>query len=171
MSDRLPPKDMAAKLTRLLKKQDPDYAYLQKVFSHVRDSLGLKGKISRERKLPELLTDDEMDRYCQAVRQENHRVHTVMIKLLIYTGVRNSELANIMLDDVDVKGERIRIDQGKGKKDRYVPFPSSFKGEIAQYIMNQKARRARHLFETHRRDKFTTRWIREIVSRYGKNPI
>lgn len=128
MSERLPPKEMAKKLTRLLKKQDPDYAYLQKVFSHVRESLGLKGKTPKERKLPELLTDEEMERYCEVVRQENHRVHTVMIKLLIYTGVRNNELANILVDDVDVKGERIRIDQGKGKKDRYVPFPSSFRG-------------------------------------------
>jgi integrase/recombinase XerD len=169
MSERIPSKEMAKKLVRLLKKQDPDYAYLQRVFTHIRESLGLKGKISKERKLPELLTDEEMDRYCQAVRQKNHRVHTVMIKLLIYTGVRNSELANIMLDDVDVKGERIRIEQGKGRKDRYVPFPGSFRGELAQYIMAQKARRARYLFETHRRDKFTTRWIREIVSRYGKN--
>ncbi len=168
MAERLPPKEMAKKLTRLLKKQDPDYGYLQKVFGHVRESLGLKGKISREKKLPELLTDEEMKRFCAAVREANHRVHTVMIKLLIYTGVRNSELASILIDDVDVKGERIRIDQGKGKKDRYVPFPSSFKGELAQYIMGQRARRARYLFETHRRDKFTTRWIREIVGRYGK---
>lgn len=168
MAERLPPKEMAKKLTRLLKKQDPDYGYLQKVFGHVRESLGLKGKISREKKLPELLTDEEMKRFCAAVRVANHRVHTVMIKLLIYTGVRNSELASILIDDVDVKGERIRIDQGKGKKDRYVPFPSSFKGELAQYIMGQRARRARYLFETHRRDKFTTRWIREIVGRYGK---
>ena len=168
MAERLPPKEMAKKLTRLLKKQDPDYGYLQKVFGHVRESLGLKGKISREKRLPELLTDEEMKRFCAAVRVANHRVHTVMIKLLIYTGVRNSELASILIDDVDVKGERIRIDQGKGKKDRYVPFPSSFKGELAQYIMGQKARRARYLFETHRRDKFTTRWIREIVGRYGK---
>jgi site-specific recombinase XerD len=34
--------------------------------------------------------------------------------------------------------------------------------------MSQKARRARYLFETHRNDKFTTRWIRQLVSRYGK---
>ncbi|MCA9775129.1 MAG: tyrosine-type recombinase/integrase [Candidatus Eremiobacteraeota bacterium] len=168
MSERLPPKEMAKKITRLLKKQDPDYGYLKKVFAQVRESLGLKGKITRAKKLPELLTDDEMKCFCEAVREENHRVHTVMIKLLIYTGVRNSELANIQIDDVDVKRERIRIDQGKGKKDRYVPFPSSFKGELAQYIMSQKARRAHYLFETHRNDKFTTRWIREIVSRYGK---
>ena len=146
MSERLPPKEMAKKLTRLLKKQDPDYGYLKKVFAEVRESLGLKGKLSKPKKLPELLTDDEMKRFCEAVREENHRVHTVMIKLLIYTGVRNSELASILIDDVDVKGERIRIDQGKGKKDRYVPFPSSFKGELAQYIMNQKARHAGILY-------------------------
>ena len=112
MPDRLPPKEMAKKITRLLKKQDPDYGYLKKVFAQVRESLGLKGKISRPKKLPDLLTDEEMKRFCASVREENHRVHTVMIKLLIYTGVRNSELANILIDDVDVKGERIRIDQG-----------------------------------------------------------
>lgn len=116
MSERLPPKEMAKKITRLLKKQDPDYGYLKKVFAQVRESLGLKGKITRAKKLPELLTDDEMKCFCEAVREENHRVHTVMIKLLIYTGVRNSELANIQIDDVDVKRERIRIDQGKGKR-------------------------------------------------------
>lgn len=76
-----------------------------------------------------------------------------MIKLLIYTGIRNNELANILVDDVDVKGERIRIDQGKGKKDRYVPFPSSFRGELAQYIMGQKARRAKYLGLPHETEK------------------
>ena len=91
----------------------------------------------------------------------------VMIKLLMFTGTRNSELAHLRLVDVDLNGLKIRINEGKGKKDRYVPIPSTFRGELAQYMENQKRRRARYLFETNRQDKFTTRWIREIIKRYA----
>ena len=71
------------------------------------------------------------------------------------------------LQDVNINELRIRIDEGKGKQDRYVPFPVFFQGELAQYIDNQKARRARYLFETNRQDKFTTRWIRKIIKNYA----
>jgi integrase/recombinase XerD len=90
-----------------------------------------------------------------------------MIMLLLYSGVRNSELANITLDDVNQNAFTIRIDQGKGQQDRYVPFPAFFRGELAQYIENQKARRAKYLFETNRQDRFTTRWIRKIIKDYA----
>ncbi len=43
-----------------------------------------------------------------------------------YTGVRVAELVRIHLDDVDLDACRIRITQGKGAKDRTVPFPGSF---------------------------------------------
>jgi hypothetical protein len=36
-----------------------------------------------------------------------------------------------------------------------VPFPAFFRGELAQYIENQKARHAKYLFETNRQDRFT----------------
>lgn len=61
----------------------------------------------------------------------------------------------------------IRIDEGKGKQDRYVPFPAFFQGELAQYIDNQTARGAKYLFETNRQDKFTTRWVRKIIKNYA----
>lgn len=63
MPDRLPPKEMAKKIARLLKKQDPDYGYLKKVFAQVRESLGLKGKITRvlskpAKRMPMIAIDD-----------------------------------------------------------------------------------------------------------------
>jgi integrase len=45
----------------------------------------------------------------------------VLIKTLLYTGVRVAELASIRLGDVDLDACRIRITHGKGAKDRYVP--------------------------------------------------
>lgn len=168
MEERTPPKELAHKIARILKRQKPDYHYLKKVFEHVREELKLKGKMAKERRLPDLLTDDEMNAFCAAVREVNDRVHTVMLKMLIVTGIRNDELASLAIDDVDVKSLQIRVNQGKGRKDRYVPFPASFRGELAQYIMSQRARRCHYLFETHRMDRFTTRWIREIVYKYAR---
>lgn len=60
MEERTPPKEVAQKLARILKRQKPDYHYLKKVFEHIREELQLKGKMAKERRLPELLTDDEM---------------------------------------------------------------------------------------------------------------
>ncbi|MGD9368582.1 MAG: tyrosine-type recombinase/integrase [Desulfobacteraceae bacterium] len=136
-------------------------------FEHIRIDLGLKGKVSSPKKLPELLTDQELMNLYKAVWNASNRTHVVMIKLLLYSGIRNSELANLTLQDVNINELTIRIDEGKGKQDRYIPFPVFFQGEIAQYIENQRARRAKYLFETNRQDKFTTRWIRKIIKNYA----
>lgn len=167
MSARTPPKKMARQIAEMLEKQSPDAAYVKKVFSHVRDSLGLKGTPAGERRLPELLSDVELRRFYEAVWKEGHRVHTVLVKVLIYTGVRNAELAELLVEDVDLQDLKLRIRQGKGGKDRFVPFPAGFRGELAQYVEGQRTRGCRYLFETHRRSKFTTRWVRMIVKRYA----
>jgi integrase/recombinase XerD len=159
---------MAARLAKLLKRQRPDSNYVKKVFEHIRAELGIRGNIPPQRKLPELLTEEELTRFYETVWSAADRTHTVMIKLLLFTGIRNSELANLTLRDVDISELRIRIRQGKGKKDRYVPLPPPFRGEFAQYIASQKERSAHFLFETSRLDQFTTRWIREIVRRYAR---
>jgi len=57
---------------------------------------------------------------------------------LIYTGARVSELINIKIEDVDLDQCQIRINQGKGKKDRIVPFPVEFKEVLAMHVQNMK---------------------------------
>ena len=63
---------------------------------------------------------------------------------------------------------KIRINQGKGDKDRYVLFPRYFRGELAQYVSVRQEKGAVYLFESNRLTKFTTRWIREIVKNYAR---
>jgi integrase/recombinase XerD len=55
----------------------------------------------------------------------------VILKLLLFTGIRNAELAQLRLTDMDLQTCQVRITQGKGRKDRYVLFPSGFRGELA----------------------------------------
>lgn len=48
------------------------------------------------------------------------------------------ELINIQLIDVDLTNFRIKINQGKGKKDRVVPFLPAFKETLALHIKQYK---------------------------------
>jgi len=165
--DRIPPKQIAKKIIKILKKEHPDYHYLKKVFEHIRIGLELKGKTPATGKLPELLTKQELIRFYDTVWNTADRTHIIMMKVLLYTGIRNAELTNITLKDVNLNASTIRI-TGKGNKDRYIPYPELFRGELAQYIENQKVRKAKYLFETNRQDKYTTRWVRAIVKKYAK---
>lgn len=166
--DRIPPKKIAKKITKLLKKQNPDAHYIKKIFEYIRKDLDLTGRIKKKKKLPELLTEDEMNRFYEEVWNSENPSHMIMVKILLYTGIRNAELVNLKISDIDLKLLRIRIENGKGNKDRYVLIPKSFKGELTQYIAYQKRKKALYLFETNRKTKMTTRWLREILKRYAQ---
>lgn len=167
-AERVAPKEMAKKLVKLLRPARPDYLYLKQVFKHARQMLDVSVEKSR-RRLPELLTDMELIAFYEAVWNARNTNHLVMIKLLIYTGIRNAELTNVQIKDVDLTNCTVRIEQGKGKKDRYVLFPLSFRGELAQYVENQKRKGGRFLFESNRLGAFSTRRIRQIIKEYADN--
>lgn len=165
--ERTPPKEMADQMVKLLRKQHPDPSYVKKVFQYIREALGLKGGKLTQKRLPELMTEEELKRFYDAVWKGFIRLHVVMLKLILFTGIRNAELANIRLEEVDLDQMKIRITQGKGDKDRYVLFPPYFRGELAQYVAIQRERGAVYLFESNRHSKFTTRWIRAITKQYA----
>jgi integrase/recombinase XerD len=160
------PKKMAQKLVRLLRPERPDYAYLKKVFQHTRELLAVKPARAKKR-LPHLLTDQELVAFYEAVWQARNPKHMIMTKTLIFTGLRNAELARVRLEDVDLDRCQIAVVQGKGSKDRSVLFPASFRGELAQYIRGVQDRRAVFLFESNRLRPYSTRRVRQIIHQYA----
>jgi integrase/recombinase XerD len=74
----------------------------------------------RERRLPVILTREEIRRILKHVRFQCYRV----CLLTIYScGLRLSEGATLKVSDVDSQRMVIHVEQGKGAKDRYVPLP------------------------------------------------
>jgi integrase/recombinase XerD len=167
MTARVPPKAMAKKLVRLLRSQHPDYHYLKKVFQHTRALLEV-GPTLPAKRLPVLLTDAELQAFCEAVWTARQLTHMVLLKLLLFTGLRNAELVSLRLVDVDLQTCQLRIMQGKGHKDRYVLFPTTFRGELAQYLARQQQQGATYLFETNRHRPYSTRRLRQIVKQYAR---
>ena len=73
------------------------------------------------------------------------------------TGVRVAELVRIRVEDVDLDACRIRITQGKGGKDRTVPFPNPFQETLTLHIDAQRAKMAAFLLESSWKKPYSTR--------------
>ena len=63
----------------------------------------------------------------------NTERNRAIILLLLDTGIRNEELCNIKLHDVDRRNQRIYI-MGKGSRERHVPFSSRTHQAIWRYL-------------------------------------
>src|SRR5438552_4077445 len=106
--ERTPARKKARELAKYLRAEQPDYAYLKSVFYHLRRELEVAVPHA-EKSLPYVPSEEEIRRYYAAVWEGHDLQDAVMIKLLLYTGVRVGELVNIKLTEVDTGKCQIRI--------------------------------------------------------------
>jgi len=164
---RTPAKKKARELAKHLRGERPDYAYLKAVFRALREELGVVVP-GPSRRLPDTPSEAEIRRYYETVWRARQGPDIVLIKTLLYTGVRVSELVAIRLADVDFDRCQIRINQGKGGKDRVVPFPQGFKETLALHADGQGKKGATHLFESSWKKPYSDRGVRKLLSRYAE---
>ena len=124
------------------------------------------------KKLPRVPSIEEMNSVLDGEMPETasfpQRDH-LMLELLYGSGIRNSELIGINLDDVRVASEAILI-RGKGKKERYVPFGDSARAAIGAYLpVRQKILAGKKsvpaLLINQRGGRLTTRSVGRIVKK------
>jgi integrase/recombinase XerD len=71
----------------------------------------------KPRTLPVVLSQDEVSRFFESISNIKHRA----IVITAYaTGLRVSEVLSLRVSDIDSQRMMIRVQQGKGRKDRYV---------------------------------------------------
>ncbi len=73
----------------------------------------------KERKLPNVLSKDEVKRILEAPKNIKHRA---MLSVVYGCGLRRSELLTLKLADVDSERKLLIVRQAKGKNDRLVPL-------------------------------------------------
>jgi integrase/recombinase XerD len=80
--------------------------------------------------LPEVLSRTEVTRIIDAPANLKHRV----ILMTAYSaGLRLSEIANLKVNHIDSAQMRIRVEQGKGRKDRYTLLSERLLDELRTY--------------------------------------
>jgi integrase/recombinase XerD len=84
----------------------------------------------KAKKLPVVLSQDEVTHFLGAVDNLKHRV----ILIVCYaTGLRISEAVRLKPAAIDSQRMVIRVDQGKGHKDRYVMLPPKLLAMLRGY--------------------------------------
>jgi len=87
----------------------------------------------------EVFTDDEVEKLLFFIQGENILSRDrLIVLLLLYTGVRVSELVNIKLRDVDLLSMNLTIAWGKGGKRREVPLKGEVIEAIKEYLQGQR---------------------------------
>ncbi len=81
-------------------------------------------------KLPEILSREEVWRLITAPPLPRHRL---LLMTVYAAGLRVSEAVALKVSDIDIDRMTIRITQGKGARDRYVPLAARLLQELRAY--------------------------------------
>jgi len=92
-------------------------------------------EIKHEKKVPVVLSKEEVWRLLKSCRLLKHKI---LIGLLYGCGLRCMEARNVRLQDLDFDRKQLRVVQGKGKKDRYVPLSTHLVRGLKTYIKAEK---------------------------------
>lgn len=88
-------------------------------------------RLKRPKKLPETLTENEVKRVLYAC--DSYRDFAI-IKTLVTSGVRASELCNLNVQDVNLDDRKVRIRKGKGQKDGITMISEDCAEAISEYL-------------------------------------
>jgi len=96
----------------------------------IRRKVQLRVPMKRSGHLPEPLSRDEVARLIAAAENRKHRV---LMMTAYSAGLRVSELVRLKPQDIHSDRMLIRVNQGKGRKDRYTLLSQRLLGELRAY--------------------------------------
>lgn len=88
-----------------------------------------------ERTLPVVMSDEEVRRLLAAAVSLRDRA---LLETAYATGMRLGEVIHLLLTDIDSQRMVIRVEQGKGRKDRYVMLSASLLETLRAYWRQEK---------------------------------
>ena len=140
MSDELVRKYLLYRFEQGLDWQtvNSDYSAIQKWFKNV---LFLEWRLTklprpkREKKLPSVLSRQDVVAIIQSAKMYKHQV---MLTFIYATGLRLSETIAVKIDDIDGHRKLLRVNKGKGSKDRMVLLSDSLLQLLRTYYKTIK---------------------------------
>lgn len=103
--------------------------YFEKVLKRNRFFVDIP-RPKKKQQLPKLLSWEDVKKMIEKTENPKHKL---ILKLCYGMGLRVSEIVNIEIQHIDSKRMQVLIEQGKGKKDRYVNLPESVLDELKRY--------------------------------------
>jgi site-specific recombinase XerD len=160
------------------------YSALLRAGSVAANPADLVASPKRDRKLPRVLSRDEMQTLLDRIptRTPLEMRDRAMLELAYSCGLRAEEVVNLGVDSPDFDGERLRV-EGKGGKTRLVPMGEPAQAALRGYLergrhalIRDEAERALLVSKTGRRlhpsdvRRRLQRWVREAAIAGGVSP-
>ena len=144
------------------------YLYLLKIgeiqFSPLETIPSLK--FYAEKQIP--ISEEEMENLGEVLESESDNfLEKLIIETLYQTGMRKSELCNILLDQVDFSKSEISI-KGKGNKQRVVPISENLLKQMREYTAIRKPNEDSgiYFFVRENGKKLSEKFVYSVVNRY-----
>jgi len=116
-----------------------------------------------EKKLPTVLTKDEIKKLLNAV---NNPKHKLLIEFMYSSGLRVSECVSLKIDDLDLTEKMGKIKHGKGNKERYIILSNNLIQHFNEYISKKKDESS-YIFSVNNRP-ITIRQAQKVVKEAAK---
>src|SRR5699024_5486032 len=81
--------------------------------------------------------------------------HRLLLQLCYGMGLRVSEIVNMKIEDIDSYRMQVRIDRGKGKKDRVINLPQTVLEDLRTYYKTYRPKK--YLFEGQQGGQYSKR--------------
>lgn len=123
-------------------------------------------KFYAEKQIP--ISEDEMENLGEILESESENsLEKLIIETLYQTGMRKSELCNILLEQVDFSKSEIFV-KGKGNKQRVVPISENLLKQMREYIAIRKPNEDSgiYFFVRENGKKLSEKFVYSVVNRY-----
>lgn len=112
----------------------------------------------REYKLPKVISKEEV---IAIINNTNNIKHKCVVELLYGSGLRNSELLNLKITDIDSTRMLVRVENAKGNKDRLTLLSKNALDDLRIYFKEYKPKE--YLFEGQKGGKYSAESVLRIV--------
>ena len=96
-----------------------------------------------------------------------------ILEVLYSSGLRLNECVNLQVYDVDTDGGNLRVNKGKGNKDRIVPLGKIACRWLKEYLTHARPefdkKDERSLWIGQRGDKIKSIWLNRVLNRYAED--
>ncbi|WP_017754240.1 tyrosine-type recombinase/integrase [Calidifontibacillus oryziterrae] len=122
--------------------------------------------------VPEFLNKSERATLLQEVEKDKDVRNIAIVYMLLYTGIRLSELCNLDRSHVEIAGDKgnVNIVILNGSAKRTVPIPEDALKPIKNYIDSLSEDYQGPLFISKQNKRLTTRSIQYMLEKYNINP-
>lgn len=89
-----------------------------------------------------------------------------ILETMLYLGLRVSEITNLKPEDIDLAAGDLRVNQGKGGKDRDLSIPGPVIVRLTEWAHKRPS--SPYFFPTLKGTKLLIRYLQEAIPRYAK---